>query len=143
VWVTPRFQRKIGRALALQRRGEVRTDGLKLLQACTKLEITWSARDIHPWDREDPPDRKAARLVDQSLEDAEAAIRRLFEALPEIDVITVSVVESGSDKIIMAGTVHRSSMDKTAISVKMRLANWGLRFTLSGSHFEPLSANHS
>ena len=141
--MTPRFQRKIRKALALQRRGEVRTDDLKLLQACARLEITWSARDIYPWDRADPPDRKAALLVDQSLEDAEAAICRLFKALPEIDVIAVSVTEGGSDKIIMAGTVRRSSMDRTAMSVRMRLASWGLRFTVSGSNFEPLSANQS
>jgi hypothetical protein len=125
--VTNKSLRRIRASLSLHKRGEVRTDGLAVQSASTTLEIVWPAREVHPWDRDDPPDQKAARFVQQSLEDAEAAISRLFEALPDIDSISVRVVAKESDKIIMAGTVHRCSMDRTAPSVKMRLLNSGIR----------------
>jgi hypothetical protein len=142
MWVTGRRRRKIHRALALQKRGEARTDGLMLQSAFTRLGVTWSARDIHPWDREDPPNRKAALFVKHSLADTETAIKRLFKELPEIDVIEVNVLENGSGNVIIAGTVRRSSLDKTANSVRMRLMNSGIRFSLVGSHFEPLPENN-
>lgn len=142
MWKTTQFQRSIHAALNLQKRGEARTDGLKLRSVCTRMEVTWSAREIHPWDRQDSPERKAARFVHQAFQDAEEAIVRLFKARPEVDVITVSVLEGDSGKVIMAGTVHRSSLVETASSVKMRLMNWGIRFVLAGSGFEPMAENN-
>ena len=71
---TLRYRRGVERALALHLRGEVRNDGLKLRKVSTQLEIEWQARDVHPWDRDDPPDKKALRFVRPSLADTEAAI---------------------------------------------------------------------
>jgi len=113
---------------------------LKMVDARTRLDITWTARNVHPWDRHGSQEQTGAQFVRQALNDAEVAITRLFDNLPDIDEIAVSVLESGSDKIIMAGTVHRSSLaNQTAASVKMRLMNWGIRFSLAGSYFEPVS----
>src|SRR5262245_31641909 len=47
-----RFRHEIKDALALHRRGEVRSDGLTLENVRNHLEIRWRARDIHPWDRD-------------------------------------------------------------------------------------------
>ena len=139
MWTKINSQRGIERAIRLQDRGEVRKDGLKLVSARTRLDITWAARDIHPWDRHGSQEQTGAQFVRQALNDAEDAITRLFDELPDIDEITVSVLERGSGKVIMAGTVHRSSLVETAASVKMRLMNWGIRFSLAGSYFEPVS----
>ena len=133
-----RFERTIQKALALQTRGEVRSDGLELYQAPCQLEVTWTARDVHPWDRDESPERKNSRFVQQALHDADAAICRLFAAVPEADVIRVRVLDHESGKTIIAGTVHRSAVVANSPSVKMRLASWGLRFALTGSHFQPL-----
>ena len=132
-WMASRFQHYIKRALALHRGGAVRKDGLTLHRVSTRLEIAWSARDVHPWDRGDAPEKKAELMLKQAMEDAEAAINRLFENLPQIDAIEVTVLEPGSKNIIMAGTVHRPSSAENGSSVKMRLMNWGIRFDPAGS----------
>jgi hypothetical protein len=127
-WMAARFQHYIKKALALHRRRGVRTDGLTLPRVSTRLEIAWSARDVHPWDRSDAPEKKVEIMLKQAMEDAESAIKSLFENLPLIDAIEVTVHEPGSKNIIMAGTVHRASSAENGSSVKMRLMNWGIRF---------------
>jgi len=124
-----RYRRGIERALALHLRGEVRNDGLKLKKLSTRLEIEWWARDIHPWDRDDPPDRKAWLFFRQSLADTEAAITRLFQALPQVDVIALTVLERNSESVIMAGTVDRSAVEPDAeLSVAVRLWQRGITY---------------
>jgi hypothetical protein len=124
-----RYRRGIERALALHLRGEVRNDGLKLKKLSTRLEIEWWARDIHPWDRNDPPDRKAWLFFRQSLADTEAAITRLFQTLPQVDVIALTVLERNSESVIMAGTVDRSAVEPDAeLSVGMRLWQRGITY---------------
>lgn len=136
---TLRYRRGIERALALHLRGEVRNDGLKLKKLSNRLEIEWQARDVHPWDRDDPPDRKASILVRQSLADTEAAITRLFQTLPTVDVIALTVREHNSERLIMAGTVHRSDAEPAAeLSAGMRLWQRGVRYHSDGWFFEPL-----
>jgi hypothetical protein len=124
-----RYRRGIERALALHLRGEVRSDGLKLKKLSTRLEIEWLARDIHSWDRNDPPDRKAWLFFRQTLADTEAAITRLFQSLPQVDVIALTVLESNSESVIMAGTVSRSALEPdTELSVGMRLWQRGITY---------------
>src|ERR1700676_3415712 len=134
-----RYRRRIERALALHLRREVRSDGLKLKKLCNRLEIEWWARDIHPWDRHDPPDRRAWLFSRQSLADTEAAITRLFQALPHVDVLDLTVLERNSASVIMAGTVERSAVQPDAeLSVGMRLWKRGITFHSDGSRFESL-----
>ena len=125
-----RFQRHIKKALAL--RGAVRNDGLTLHGALTRLEMTWSARNVHPWDMWDAPEKKAELMLRQAMEDTEAAINRLFENLPQVDAIDVTVLEPESKNVMMAGTVRRRASAQAGSSVKMRLMNWGIRFDLAG-----------
>ena len=103
-------RRSIHRALALHLRGEVRSDGLALIKAHNRLEIQWRARDIHPWDRDLSTGRDPLMFFEQSLADTEAAVSRLFEALPETDVIDLAVMAPASETVIIAGTVHRSKL---------------------------------
>ncbi len=133
-----RYQRGINRALALHLRGEVRRDGLTVDNVSSRLEIRWRARDIHPWDRHLARYDREVMFAEQALADTEAAIVRLFERLPQIDVIDLSVVEPASETLIAAGTVHRSDLTAPRprlFSVGMRLREVGIRycFALPGS----------
>lgn len=130
-----RYRRRIQWALDLHLRGEGRSDGLQLKKLNTQLEIEWWARDIHPWDREHPPDRNSFLFFRQTLADTEAAITRLFQALPKVDVITLTVFERHSQSVIMAGTVDRCTAESnTALSVGMRLWRSGVTYrTAPGS----------
>src|SRR5271170_7443512 len=95
-----RYHRRIKQALALHLRGEVRSDGLSLDNVCSHLEIRWRARDIHPWDRHLAKYEKEVMFAEQALADTEAAVVRLLERLPQIDVIDLSVVEPASETVI-------------------------------------------
>ena len=78
-WNAHFYKRQIQRALALNRRGEVRSDGLSLRHAHSRLEVQWRARDVHPWDRAKPADDRAGLFVQQVMADVDAALTRLFE----------------------------------------------------------------
>jgi len=130
-----RYKRNIERALALHLRGEVRSDGLDRASSTTHLEIAWRARDIHPWD---PGlvsrDQTARAFVEQALADTEAAISRLFEALPQVDVTILRIFEQGSDRLIISGTVSRAdnSARDGELAIGMRLRYLGITYHSAG-----------
>jgi hypothetical protein len=136
-----RFRRSVEDALALHRRGEVRSDGLKLDCMSSHLEIRWHARDIHPWDRGLlRGSEKQAAFAEQALADTEAAILRLFERLPHVDVIELTVLESTSETLMIAGTVHRSDLGARRahlLSVGMRLRDIGVRYNFAVEKWNP------
>jgi hypothetical protein len=136
-----RYRRGIERALALHLRDEVRSDGLTLKKLTNRLEIEWSARDIHPWDRNDLPEEKASLFVRQCLADTDAAITRLFRELPQVDTIALTVLEPHSESVIMAGTVDRDVVEPDAgLSVGMRLWQQGIKYHSDGFQFESLGS---
>jgi len=138
------YRRRIEHALALNLRGEVRNDGLKLNKVRNRLEIQWRAREIHPWDRDLPPEKRLPLFVEQSLTDTEAAICRLFEALSQVDVIDLMVLEPFSENAIMAGTIYRSLLNRPRqlLSVRMRLRELGIRDHLAGYRFESMDRGY-
>jgi hypothetical protein len=142
--VIRRYQRIVENALALNRRGEVRSDGLRLAKVQNRLEIEWRARDVHPWDRDLPPKQRLPIFIEQCLADTEAAVSRLFHAFPQLDVIELRVVEPASEKAIMEGTVYRSVLnkDRRLLSVKMRVLELGINYRLVGSHFQSLDPTY-
>lgn len=126
-----RYHHSIKRALALHSRGEARRDGLTVDSVSSHLEIRWRARDIHPWDRHGAAYEKELMFADQALSDTEAAVIRLFERLPQVDVIDLSVLEPASETLIAAGRVHRSDFNAPRprlSSVGMRLRDVGIRY---------------
>jgi hypothetical protein len=141
-----RYRHDIERALALYLRGEVRNDGLEPINLTTQLQIEWRARDVHPWDRGLlSPAQKAATFVEQSLADTEAAICRLFEALPQVDAIALRVLDRTSETVIISGTVSRlaAAARDESLSIGMRLMYLGLTYHSAGSLFEPLEDDRS
>jgi len=125
---------KVNDALALHHRGEARNDGLILDSVSSRLAISWRARDIHPWDRGLPRYEREIMFAHQTLADTEAAIRRLFERLPHIDVMEVRVIEPTSEMMIAEGTVYRSDFNAVRSSLRsvgMRLREMGMRYSFA------------
>jgi len=141
-----RYRHSIDDALALYRRGEVRSDGLTVKDACVRLEIIWHARDIHPWDRDLPAHQKQTEFAEQALDDTEAAVLRIFERRPEIDVIDLIVLQPKSQDVLATGTVHRSDLNTARphlLSVNMRLRQLGVTCRFGARDEEPQSETNS
>ena len=136
------ISRALGDALALQRRGEARPDGISSFSFAIGLTVNWRARDVHPWDLDMPEERKAPRLVDQTLRDTEAAIERIFAAFPEVNTLEVNVFERepASEQVILAGVVVRSDLGRcSSTSIGMRLRMLGVNNRLAEQHFVPIA----
>jgi hypothetical protein len=76
------------------------------------LKVEWYARDLHPWDRDLPVDRRAELFVAGFMADTVVAIRRIFERLAEIDAIQIRVLEPTEPyRTVLAGTVCRDDLN--------------------------------
>ena len=126
-----RWRRAVTNALALHRRGEARSDGLTLVTARQSIEICWRARAAHPWDCHPDGDIPPSALTAQVLQDTEAALLRLFEAMPGTESIELKVLDRDCDRLIIEGRVFRRDfqeiLSSPVQSVRMRLKRLGLR----------------
>lgn len=114
----------IENALALQRRGEMRPDGLTPVKISQVLEVEWRARSIHPWDRHRPTSRAEQLFREQCYADTEAALVRLFRSLPDVDVICFRVLGQDSDDEIVSGLVTRAAIGQADPSASARTRLW-------------------
>ncbi len=115
---------------------------LRLNRLTGRLQLEWQARDIHSWDRDTPPQRQAELFCEQAIRDTDVAIGRLFQMLPEIEAISVRVVEPQDAKtVILSGTVVREDVfgPQLPSSPRMRLKMLGIRYHIVGGHLEPLN----
>ena len=136
-----RFRRMVTRALRLTARGFVPHDVLVLTELSARLRVEWRSREVHPWDRDLPWERRAARFREQTLHDTATAIARLFRMVPEVDIIEVRVLEPHpSSRMILAGTVVRQDalVALTYPSPSMTLRMMGIRYRVNDGHLEPL-----
>jgi hypothetical protein len=135
------LRKRVNRALALHRRGEVRADGLELRNMKTTIRVEWVAREIHPWDRQIASRLKERLFARQSLEDVDAAITRLFEQLPEADAFEVRVLREGDNRLLFHGRVERADVAVASHSSPlMKLNSLGIKFQVSNWQLEPLLA---
>ena len=133
-------RRRVIRALALTPRGAIPNDVLAIKRLSVQLYVEWFARDVHPWDRDMPESRQAELFAQQCLEDIDVAIPRLFERLPEVSVIHLSVVKHGSDTQLISGVVHRETMATAPnLALGMKLKAIGVNYRLSNLRLEPIS----
>jgi hypothetical protein len=103
----------------------------------TQLQVEWCARDVHPWDRDLPANRRNELFLEQCRHDTLVAVQRLFERLGEVDVIEIRVVEpQPSARTLLAGTVSRH--DLTAVTTRHRSSR--MRLKLIGIHGEQAEA---
>jgi hypothetical protein len=135
-------RKALANALGLHKRGEVRGDGLGLVDFSMKVTVSWRARDIHPWDRDLSAERRAPRLIDQTLRDTEDAVERIFSAFPEANTLELNVYEtnSSSNGVIMSGAVVRSDLGRfSSSSIGMRLRMLGINYHIMNQHFEAIA----
>ena len=118
-------------ALDLHNRGEVRRDGLTLTHASHHLKVEWCAREVHPWDRASASKQREFLLAEQSMADTDAALGRLFNELPEVDVIEFTVTHPDSGRRILNGTVERACQVPCTRSVSARTRLWHRGVTVS------------
>ena len=134
------YKLKIADALALHRRNEGRSDGLVLINAFNRLEISWEARGEHPWDENLPPLARETEFAEQALEDTEAAVIRIFKRLPEIDVLEIRVLAPQTGELLATGTIPRAAINtegNNARSVRMRLGELGIRYRIAPTQWGP------
>src|SRR5262245_55948951 len=139
------YRRRIQQVMALRRRSAMRPDGLKLEHACSRLEVCWRTRDVHPWDSGLPQEDRSRLFVEQTFADTEAALIGLFEALPQIDVIDLQVHDLPSNALLLSGTVHRSAVaanQPQLRSTRMRLYALGVDYQILDTEFETLLEKH-
>jgi hypothetical protein len=135
----PVLRANVLEALALHRRGEVRTDDPQLMDLTVRMQVRLRARDIHPWDRDLSADRAARKLARQCLSDTEAILERLFERCSDVDVIELSVIEPNPDgnRRVIFGSVRRDEFAQWhPLSTDMRLRLVGLHYRLVDEEFE-------
>ena len=136
-----RFRRMVTKALAVGSRGFIANDVLLLSKLSTQVQVEWRTRDVHPWDRNVPPDQRAELFREQTLHDTDAAILRFFQLLPDLDAIEIRVLEPHApNRLILAGAVARrdAMATRSLSSPGMRLKTMGIRFRTNGGHLEPL-----
>jgi hypothetical protein len=107
----------------------MRLDGLTLISASQLLEIEWRARTIHPWNGQLNPDREQVLFGEQCYADTEAALARLFRALPDVEAISFRVLRPDSDEELLGGLVTRIAMSQKdpGASPRTRLWQMGIR----------------
>lgn len=131
---------RVRKALALNRRRDARTDGLKLTHLKTTLHVEWIARAVHPWDRNRAAMSVQKLYTQQCLEDAQAAIERLFDEIPDAEAIEVRVFSAASQPPVMAGIVQRKDLRRAVYtSPGMNLKSLGVSFKMSDWRLEPLA----
>jgi len=136
-----RFRRMVTKALAVGSRGFIANDVLLLSKLSTQVQVEWRTRDVHPWDRNVPPDQRADLFREQTLHDTDAAILRFFQLLPDLDAIEIRVLEPHApNRLILAGAVARrdAMATRSLSSPGMRLKTMGIKFRTNGGHLEPL-----
>jgi hypothetical protein len=109
-----------------------------------RLQLEWRARDIHPWDRDLPPEEQAELFSKQALQDTDAALIRLFQKLPEIEQIEFQVLKPMAfGGVILTGVVDREEAlnPEPPSSLRMRLYMLGVRYKIADEHLVLLPAN--
>ena len=83
------------------------------------------------------------KSFERFLADTEAAIDRIFQLLPQIDELGVTVREPSTGEVIAAGTVERVPVEKQSVSsARMRLLARGMKCYLDETYCERLQLVH-
>jgi len=136
----PRIERQVARALRLRSRGGVHKDtALRIQTLSARLQIVCCARKLHPWDEDLPEEKRNELFAQQCLEDVDQGVTRLFQQLPAVDEVDLTVVTPDGTAKIITGVVHREDfLHANQSSAGMRLMSKGLRYRFRGYRLEPL-----
>jgi hypothetical protein len=134
------FASRVERALAAAPRGGLRRDVLDLESVSATMHVTWTARPVHPWDRDLSSEQQDAAFAEQCLHDVDVAIARLFSEFAAVDRLDIIVRHPDSRTAILTGTAHRADFDEVQrLSTPMRLRMVGLAYELGRGGLRPLT----
>ncbi len=133
--------RRLTRALGISGRAGGAGTSVSLASLSTHLDVEWYARDIHPWDRDLPIERKAVLFAKGSLAHTVTAIRRAFERFPEVESVQIRVLDPRKPHgLLFAGSVFRGDLASVPqnLSPAMTLKLLGIAYRLIDGVLEPL-----
>jgi len=134
------FASGVTRALKTAPRGGVARDVLEPETVAMTMHVTWTARAVHPWDRDLPAEQQDAAFAEQCLHDVDTAMARLFSGFPAVDRLDITVRHPSSRTLILSGMAHRSDYDGVQrLSTPMRLRMMGLAYEFGRGGLRPLS----
>lgn len=134
------FTSAVRQALTTRPRGGVSGDVLEVYSASLTMSVTWTARPVHPWDRDLPLDQQDATFADQCLRDVDIAIARLFSQFPLVERLDITVRHPLSHASILTGTAHRADfLAVQRLSIPMRLKMLGLAYETGRGGLRPLA----
>jgi hypothetical protein len=134
------FTSAVLQALRTQPRGGVSGDVLEVYSASLTMSVTWTARPVHPWDRDLPLEQQDSGFADQCLQDVDIAIARMFSQFPLVERLEISVRHPISHASILTGTAHRADfLAVQRLSIPMRLKMLGLAYEIGRGGLRPLA----
>jgi hypothetical protein len=134
------FTSAVRQALRATPRGGVGGDVLEVYSAALTMCVTWTARPVHPWDRDLPMEQQDTTFADQCLQDVDIAIARLFSQFPLVEELDITVRHPISHASILSGTAHRADfLAVQRLSIPMRLKMLGLAYEIGRGGLRPLA----
>ena len=134
------FTSGVRQALKTTPRGGVSRDELEVSSASLTMSVTWTARPIHPWDRDLPLEQQDETFAEQCLHDVDIAIARLFSRFPLVERLDITVRHPHSNASILSGTAHRGDfVSVQRLSIPMRLKMLGITYELGSGGLQPLA----
>jgi hypothetical protein len=136
-----RLRKRVNATLTPVGRGGDGSNFLRVEDVSLALRISWRARRLHAWDCDLPPERASRRFARQILADTEAALERLFETSPDVDLIEMTVHEPDPEGagVLMVGSVSRKEFESChPLSTAMRLRLVGVNYLLVDGRIQRL-----
>jgi len=134
------FTSAVRQALRTQPRGGISGDVLEVYSASLTMFVTWTARPVHPWDRDLSVEQQDTTFADQCLQDVDIAIARLFSQFPLVEHLDITVRHPTSHASILTGTAHRADfLAVQRLSIPMRLKMLGLAYEIGRGGLRPLA----
>ena len=134
------FRSAVLQALRTQPRGGVSGDVLEVYSASLTMSVTWTARRVHPWDRDLPLEQQDSTFDDQCLQDVDIAVARMFSQFPLVERLDITVRHPMSHASSLTGTAHRADfLAVQRLSIPMRLKMLGLAYEIGRGGLRPLA----
>lgn len=119
--------RHIQRALSVLPRGGVAHDTLQLESITARLTVAWTARRVHPWDRDLPSPLQDQAFTDLCLRDVDRVVSQVLDRFEAVDLLEVTVFHPDSHIKMLGGTICRSDfLAAQRLSIPMRLRMAGI-----------------
>ena len=117
----------VRRALSVVPRGGVVHDVLRLECVTAGLTLAWTARRVHPWDRDLPSHRQHQAFAEQCLCDVDCVVTQVLCRFEAVDLLEIAVFHPDSRAKVLGGIISRSDfVAAKRLSIPMRLRMAGI-----------------